>query len=309
MRYTIGYKILWRAKFLLGEVRSTANLVRSGAVTYKEVFRLFVPRWFMKLRSNSLAAKEAYKRWSAYELKKAFDFPEKALIAYEVEGIRLFVPQSFECAELLKFNYDEIFVRRIYENERVQILPDDVVVDAGACEGLFSIYALRKGCRRVHAFEPNPVMAKALQETYRLYHFEDKAFVHQVGLSDKEALEKFLVNEQIPGCSTFSEAVASHWDEPTKRHVDQVQVTSLDRLYERGILERVDFIKADVEGFERNLLHGAETVIKKFKPKLAITHYHLLDDFHTLVGIIRSLNSKYKLDANEDVLFAWDDHR
>lgn len=40
----------------------------------------------------------------------------------------------------------------------------------------------------------------------------------------------------------------------------------------------MDFIKEYIEGYKRRILKGAEKVIKKFKPKLAICYYNLPND-------------------------------
>jgi hypothetical protein len=56
---------------------------------------------------------------------------------------------------------------------------------------------------------------------------------------------------------------------------------------------------------------GAIVTIKKFKPKLAISLYHSIDDFITIPNFINSLNLGYKfylghytIYAQETILFA-----
>jgi hypothetical protein len=62
---------------------------------------------------------------------------------------------------------------------------------------------------------------------------------------------------------------------------------------EENNIECVDFIKADIEGFEREMLKGATNVLKKFAPKLAICTYHLHDDPEVLEKIIKEANPDY----------------
>lgn len=57
----------------------------------------------------------------------------------------------------------------------------------------------------------------------------------------------------------------------------------------------VTFIKADVEGAEKQALLGAEATIRKFSPRLAVSAYHRNSDLFTLPQLIHRLNPEYKL--------------
>jgi hypothetical protein len=57
-----------------------------------------------------------------------------------------------------------------------------------------------------------------------------------------------------------------------------VKTMTLDSFVKEYNVERVDFIKIDAEGSERETLKGAKETIKKFKPRMAIAAYHLPDD-------------------------------
>jgi hypothetical protein len=69
-------------------------------------------------------------------------------------------------------------------------------------------------------------------------------------------------------------------------------------------LTKVDFIKADIEGMERDLLLGAKQTIARFKPKLAICIYHLADDPEILPKIIKDICPEYKITFSDKKLFA-----
>jgi FkbM family methyltransferase len=51
---------------------------------------------------------------------------------------------------------------------------------------------------------------------------------------------------------------------------EKIKIITIDKFVEENNLERVDFIKADIEGAERDMLRGATNVLKTFAPKLAI---------------------------------------
>ncbi len=69
---------------------------------------------------------------------------------------------------------------------------------------------------------------------------------------------------------------------------------SCDDFVESNKIEKVDFIKTDIEGAEPFALKGAKRTIKKFKPKLAISIYHSMNDFVNVVKQISDLNAGYR---------------
>lgn len=59
--------------------------------------------------------------------------------------------------------------------------------------------------------------------------------------------------------------------------------------------ERITFIKLDIEGAEIAALQGAERIIKKDRPKLAICIYHEIEDLWTIPLFIHNTAPEYKL--------------
>ena len=88
-------------------------------------------------------------------------------------------------------------------------------------------------------------------------------------------------------------------------------MTTIDLAVEQLHLDRVDFIKMDIEGGEVEALHGAEATLKKFGPTLAICVYHRPHDLPDIAAIMRQARPDYSLylshkspNWNETVLFA-----
>lgn len=79
----------------------------------------------------------------------------------------------------------------------------------------------------------------------------------------------------------------------------------MDEFVKTNRIDKVDFIKADIEGMERNLLKGTELTIKMFKPKIAICIYHRLDDPQILKSIINKFVPDYKFIKTSAKLYAW----
>ena len=67
------------------------------------------------------------------------------------------------------------------------------------------------------------------------------------------------------------------------------------------------YIKADVEGADRETLLGAKNTLKNFKPKLNFSAYHRFEDIFTLPLLIRELNPDYRIYLrHHPYIPAWD---
>ncbi len=82
---------------------------------------------------------------------------------------------------------------------------------------------------------------------------------------------------------------------------ERVRIAPLDEVVFNLNLP-ISFIKADVEGHERDLLLGAREPICRYKPRLSICTYHLPDDWREISRIIRDFGVKYQIKF--DGLFA-----
>jgi hypothetical protein len=117
------------------------------------------------------------------------------------------------------------------------------------------------------------------------------------------------INPQCSGANTivFNNELTPSWraELSSKNNgTEKISITTLDRFVEENKLERVDFIKADIEGAERDMLRGSSHVLKTFAPKLAICTYHLLDDPEVLEKIIKEANPAYTVKYLRHKLFA-----
>lgn len=72
----------------------------------------------------------------------------------------------------------------------------------------------------------------------------------------------------------------------------EVETKKIDDYIPEG--ERVSFIKMDIEGAEYAALLGAEKIIKKYKPRLAISIYHNPSDYWRIYELIHEFCPDYK---------------
>lgn len=70
-----------------------------------------------------------------------------------------------------------------------------------------------------------------------------------------------------------------------------IKVNSLDNI----IKDEVTFIKLDIEGAEQDAIEGAEGIIRKYHPVLAVCIYHKAQDWHQIPLKILSISREYKV--------------
>jgi FkbM family methyltransferase len=170
----------------------------------------------------------------------------------------------------------------------VTVKEKDVVIDAGAWIGDFAAYAAYAASKgaTVYAFEPVEDSYNVLCKTQKL----NKGEIHPVqkGLGDFCGDMNILINGDR---STTNSKINKK--KSTKE--EKISITTLDFFVKEHKLTKVDFIKADIEGAERDMLKGAVDTLVRFAPKLAICTYHLSDDPKVLEQIILEANPNYKI--------------
>ena len=179
-------------------------------------------------------------------------------------------------------------------NFNVTVSEGDIVIDAGAWIGDFSAYAANSNAY-TYAFEP-------VKDTYEWLC--KTANLNKNIIPIKKGLGRIneKINISINGKESGSLGNSVVFEHETKG--EEVEIITLDTFVKDNQLNRVDFIKADIEGAERDMLLGAKETLAKFAPKLALCTYHLPDDPVVLEKIILEANPKYKIIHLEHKLFA-----
>jgi FkbM family methyltransferase len=170
------------------------------------------------------------------------------------------------------------------ERPRVQMLsqffgPNSVVFDIGAHFG----YLSKEFCRlydascQVHAFEPVEYTRSILRHVVGGL---DNAVIVENALSDREV----SLNISIPVKKSGKLGIGlSHFG--TESNLDYVlepiKTVTMDSYVIGQHLQRLDFIKCDVEGAEFLAFKGGETSIEKFKP---VVYCELVNAYTRILG-------------------------
>lgn len=153
------------------------------------------------------------------------------------------------------------------------LIPDDgVVIDVGAHAGQFTkLFASMVPQGKVYASEPGSYALSILKRVVQLRGLKNVT-ITSLGFSDKESTEVLHVPLKKSGSVGFGLSHIGAGADLKGRitRTEQIRLTTIDRFVEQQQLSRVDFIKADIEGWEFNLLAGARATIKKYKPCLLL---------------------------------------
>lgn len=154
----------------------------------------------------------------------------------------------------------------------------DIAIDGGAFDGATSIDFAKQGAK-VYAFEMNENNYKnciARIDNWGLGGIT----LENLGLSNQESESSYLKGGAGSRKDPKGTLIAKFID--------------LDTYVARNNLPRVDYIKLDIEGAELDMLHGAAKTITRWKPKMAVSAYHKVEDLWALATYIKSLRSDYE---------------
>jgi FkbM family methyltransferase len=178
-----------------------------------------------------------------------------------------------------------------------QVKPGDTVLDCGAHVGIFTESALRRGAAKVIAFEIDPVNLECLRRNLAREIAENRVVVVAKGVWSSETTMDFTVSTHNSGRGSL---VIKGFGTTTI----PVPLIRIDTALADLQVRRVDFIKMDIEGAEREALAGAAHTLRRFKPTLALDAYHLPDDPTVLPRIILAANPAYSVTCGPCERFA-----
>jgi len=187
---------------------------------------------------------------------------------------------------VLPFNLAEQ-ERGIYFTATNTVGPGDIVLDCGANVGVFTRECLRRGARLVVAIEPAPENVECLRRNFAVEEAAGRVRVYPKGVWDREDFLEMNVDPENSAADSFL------IERPGSQKIAKVPLTTIDLLVAELMLERVDFIKMDIEGAELKALEGARQTIARFRPKLSISAYHAPDHPRRIPELVRAAYPGY----------------
>lgn len=146
------------------------------------------------------------------------------------------------------------------------ITPNSIVIEGGCHIGTHTI-KLGMLAKHVYAFEPMPSSYNLLEKNININELKNIT-VFEKGLSNTSNTAYFeWIPKDNPGGSGLSNNPMGKplWikEEQNKHEVELITIDSLN-------LDNLDFIKLDIEGYEKLAISGGMQTIKKYKPVITL---------------------------------------
>ncbi len=180
---------------------------------------------------------------------------------------------------------------RIYGSGEHQVRPGEVVLDCGAHVGVFTRLALAAGARLVVAVEVSPDNVAALQRTFAPEIETGRVIVYPKGVWDHDD----ILTLWTPRGTSLDDSLVIHGDDDTQGV--RVPLTTIDKLAAELRLERVDFIKLNVEGAEERAVAGARETLRRYKPHLSVATENTAEQAERIPAVIAGIRRDYHLAA------------
>jgi FkbM family methyltransferase len=270
-------------------------IIAGVAYTYYPPFRLLT--WVAAGRSPVCPLPEALK--SETNLEEQVAYKDQILNASKLIGQdppayelwstpqgRYWIPAGSRY--VLPFNLAEQR-RKIYGIGDYGPHAGDITLDCGANIGVTVHEELAAGAKTVVAIEPAPENLECLRRNYAKEIAAGQVIVVPKGVWDKEDVLTLRVDPTNSAADSFV------LQREGAVELEKVPLTTIDKLVAELKLERVDYIKLDIEGAEPKALVGAKATLAKYKPRLSVASYHQPDHPKVIPEIIRAARPDYQM--------------
>lgn len=204
---------------------------------------------------------------------------EEYEVSFNTFSDKLFWPKNFTINRL-----DQVVAEtfdpndwHFYQKEKTRIEKGEILLDIGTAEGLFPLTVVDT-CKHIYMVEPSTTFYKCLNKTFAKHL--DKVTIFNTAIGNED------------GTITFNEDSLDGMISEVKNDSQLMSIQKVDTLFKNG--EKITYLKADIEGFEAEMLKGAEQTIKQNRPKIAITTYHTQNNPKEIIDLITGFVPEYK---------------
>lgn len=229
-------------------------------------------------------------------VKGIIQLEKKRLYIGKIKNIRIFF--RFEDIGILR----DIFLDKVYFIEKLKNY--EKVIDIGAHIGGFSIFVLldNPNIKEIICIEPEKdnfaILKKNLGGFFKSYENPVRIRKIRVALSNRNYFGKLYISEL-----SFAHSLKKL---NKKEKYQNVRITTLDNIMKKmKNKEKVDLIKIDAEGLEKEILEGAKNTLR-LKPEILIETGHFKNETKKIIKILKKFGYRCKLlERKEPILYAY----
>ena len=180
-----------------------------------------------------------------------------------------------------------------YDNKKIQIGKEDVIIDIGAHVGLFTIYA-SQFCNngKIYCYEPIKENYNLLVDNVKLNNIKNTT-IYEKAVTDKSSIVRIFINQDNAAHSIFTES----------NKYENIESISLKDIFDSNQIQKCDLLKIDCEGSEYMILNSLPDFYFQCIKKI-VMEYHMADKkpelLENLIKKLRELG--YKIDIRKNTI-------
>ena len=174
-----------------------------------------------------------------------------------------------------------LFSKNLNSNSALYINDQEHYIDVGAAHGdtVAEFFNSANGnYQSIHAFEPDRANYYSLKN---LCSVLKNTHCYWAGLSNKV--------DQIDFYETPENRFGSRFDYHTVHLSKNITPCKVDVLKMDDVVDFATVIKIDVEGYELNVIEGAESIISKQRPAMNMAGYHFPKDIVEIITLVKRI--------------------
>ncbi len=175
-------------------------------------------------------------------------------------------------------------------------LNKDIFIDIGANRGIYTILAgTQYGFRTIYAFEPNKEMFSVLKKNTELNSLESSTHLYEIAVGSETSNHTLSVDPMHMGGGKITTT------EHKNNIIMEIKTAPLDSILEASTLSKVNFIKIDTEGYEKEVLSGMTRALS-LMPKGSCIMIETIE-LETIKNFLNPHGFTLKESSNCDYLF------
>jgi len=181
---------------------------------------------------------------------------------------------------------------RTLDDSLIQLVlnPEPLIFDVGAHEGE-TIRRYRKIFKNstIHSFEPQSKSFEKLKKYRNI-----KTFTNNFALGSSNISKEIYTNKDDSTSSFYKFSENLNENQLVNNKTEKVEIKTLDEYVKENQIDQIDILKIDVQGYEKEVLLGANSTLKD-KVKILeleiifIDYYQEKSSFYDLENIIKPL--------------------
>lgn len=222
------------------------------------------------------------------EMSKRFLQTRKVTLFEPKKGVKFLTRNIYE-----KFIIFETWFHNPYTKNFYEIKEDDIVVDVGGHLGSFAIFVSQKARKgQIIVYEPAKDNFDTLVKNIDLNNAAN-VIIHNKAVTHQNGEIEFYSSDTITSSgSLFENGVSS---KKTK-----VRSVMLQDIFKQNKIDRIDFLKIDVEGAEYDMLLSSDKRILSRVKCLALEYHDFIErgTFRQIVNHLRKFNFRVEVKRN-----------